>query len=155
MPQPPRPASTAWQRLDAALRRLRPHRRPLSLAIDAAVVVACWNLTYLFRLGFERWWSARPGYDALVLTGIVALYGAVSVALGVPRGMWRFSGFGEIKRLTMACALAGALAAAAVLMAELRAVPRAVLALHPLMTLFGLAGVRIGYRMLYLSLIHI
>jgi len=149
MPQPPRPAPTAWQRLDAALRRLRPHRRPLSLAIDAAVVVACWNLTYLFRLGFERWWSARPGYDALVLTGIVALYGAVFVALGVPRGMWRFSGFGEIKRLTMACALAGALAAAAVLMAELRAVPRAVLALHPLMTLFGLAGVRIGYRMLY------
>jgi FlaA1/EpsC-like NDP-sugar epimerase len=141
-------APTAWQRLDAVLRRLQPHRVPLSLAVDAAVVVACWNFTYLFRLGFERWWSARPGYDTLVLGCIVALYLAVFGALGVPRSVWRFSGFGEIKRLAVACALAGALAAAAVLMAELRAVPRAVLALHPVITLFGLAGVRLAYRML-------
>ncbi len=35
-------------------------REPLSLMIDGAVVALAWNVTYLFRLGFERWLSARP-----------------------------------------------------------------------------------------------
>jgi hypothetical protein len=50
--------SRGW--IERTLARLRPHRVPLTLAVDALVVVACWNFTYLFRLGFERWWSARP-----------------------------------------------------------------------------------------------
>jgi FlaA1/EpsC-like NDP-sugar epimerase len=138
-----------WRHLDRLLTRLRPHREPLSLVIDAAVVAVCWNVTYLFRLGFERWISARPAYDGAVLLGILALYLAVFVALGVPRGIWRFSGFGEVKRLTIACTVAGAVAAVAVMAAGLREVPRAVLALHPIVALMGLASVRIGYRMLY------
>jgi len=141
--------TAAWQRIDALLARLRPHRYPLSLAVDAATIAACWQLTYLFRLGFERWISARPGYDPLVLAGVVAVYLAVFAVAGVPRGMWRFSGFGEISRLTWACLGAGALAAALVLMAQLKEVPRAVLALHPGMSLMGLCMTRVGYRMLY------
>ena len=148
-PAEPSPNPSLWQRLDALLTRLRPQRRPLSLAIDAAVVVACWNFTYLFRLGFERWWSARAGYDTAVLAGVVALYLGVFVLLGVPRGMWRFSGFGEVRRLTIACTLAGALAASLVLLAQLEKIPRSVLVLHPVITVFGLASVRLGYRMLY------
>lgn len=138
-----------WLRLDRFLARLRPHRRPLSLAIDAIVIVACWNATYLFRIGFERWWSARPGYDSLVLLGVVGVYLGVFIAAGVPRGMWRFSGFGEVQRLGVACAVAGAACAVLVLMAQLSAIPRAVLALHPLVTLMGLCMVRMAYRMLY------
>ncbi|WP_428419991.1 polysaccharide biosynthesis protein [Methylibium sp.] len=140
---------SVWHRLDACLTRLRPHRQPLSLLIDAVVIATCWQFTYLFRLGFERWLSARPGYDGWVLLGIVAVYVAVFLLLRVPRGMWRFSGFGEIKRLTIACTLAGGVAASVVLIAGLREVPRAVLALHPVVTLMGLASVRIAYRMLY------
>ena len=138
-----------WHTLDALLTRIRPHREPLALAIDAAVIAACWNITYLFRLGFERWWSARPAYDGWVLAGLLALYMAVFVALKVPKGMWRFSGFGEVQRLTFACTIAGLVGAVAVLMAQLAEVPRAVLALHPVVSLMGLAMVRIGYRMLY------
>ena len=141
--------TSPWARLDAWFARLRPHRTLLVLGIDALVVAACWQLTHLFRLGFERWLSARPGYDGWVLLAIVAVYAVVFKALKVPHGMWRFSGFGEIKRLTLACLLAGALAAAAVLLAGLREVPRAVLALHPIVTLMGLAMVRIAYRMAY------
>jgi FlaA1/EpsC-like NDP-sugar epimerase len=143
------PTPSVWHWLDARLSRVRPYRERLALLIDAAVIVVCWQFTYLFRLGFERWLSARPGYDGWVLLGIVVLYVAVFLLLRVPRGMWRFSGFGEIKRLTIACVLAGALAAGAVMWAELRAIPRAVLALHPIVTLMGLASVRIAYRMLY------
>lgn len=139
----------SWLALDAFLTRIRPRRQPLALIIDAAVIAACWNATYLFRLGFERWLSARPSYDTWVIAGLVALYLLVFWLAGVPKGMWRFSGFGDIKRLTIACAIAGSLGAAVVMMAQLSQVPRAVLALHPIVSLMGLTLVRIGYRMLY------
>ncbi len=138
-----------WQHLDALLTRIRPRREPLALAIDAVVIAACWHITYLFRLGFERWHDARPSYDAWVMLGLIALYLGVFVLLKVPKGMWRFSGFGEVQRLTLACGIAGLVGAVAVLMAQLVQVPRAVLALHPVVTLMGLAMVRISYRMLY------
>jgi FlaA1/EpsC-like NDP-sugar epimerase len=144
-----RASPTVWHRLDLFLARLRPHREPLSLLADALVIAACWNITYLFRLGFERWISARPGYDLWVMLGVIAVYLAALAALRVPQSMWRFSGFGEIKRLTLACALAGAVAGAIVVGAGLAKVPRAVLALHPVVALMGLCVLRIGYRMLY------
>jgi len=142
-------APTPWHRLDLFLARLRPHREPLSLAADALVVVACWNITYLFRLGFERWLSARPGYDGWVLLGVVAAYLAAFALFRVPQSMWRFAGFGEVKRLTLACALAGTVSAAVVMALGLGKVPRAVLALHPVVTLMGVCVLRIAYRMLY------
>jgi len=63
--------------------------------------------------------------------------------------MWRYSGFGEVKRLTLACIASGLLCAVAVLMLQLTQVPRAVLALHPFVALVGLCMVRVAYRMLY------
>ena len=140
---------TAWHRLDLFLARLRPHREPLSLLADALVIAACWHITYLFRLGFERWSTARPSYDIWVMLGVVALYLAALMAARVPQSMWRFSGFGEVKRLTLACALAGTLAGLVVMALGLAKVPRAVLGLHPVVALMGLCIVRIGYRMLY------
>jgi FlaA1/EpsC-like NDP-sugar epimerase len=140
---------TAWHRLDRFLARLRPHREPLSLVADGLVVAVAWNITYLFRLGFERWISARPGYDGWVLLGVVLAYASAFSALKVPQGMWRFSGFGEIKRLAAACGIAGLASAVLVLMMQLSQVPRAVLALHPVVALMGLALVRLVYRMVY------
>ncbi len=145
----PSPAPSVWHRLDRFLARLRPHREPLSLLIDGAVVALAWNVTYLFRLGFERWISARPTYDGWVLLGIVIAYGLAFSALKVPQGMWRFSGFGEVKRLALACLAAGLASAVVVLMLQLSQVPRAVLALHPVVALMGLALVRLAYRMVY------
>ncbi len=140
---------TAWHRLDRFLARLRPHREPLSLAVDALMIVLAWNATYLFRLGFERWLSARPGYDRWVLLGVVAVYLTAFVIAKVPQSMWRFSGFGEVKRLTLACLGAGLVSAVGVMGLQLVQVPRAVLALHPLVALMAVCVVRIGYRMLY------
>ena len=138
-----------WHRLDPLLTRIRPYREGLGLAIDALIIALCWDITYIFRMGFERWVSARPSYDVWVMLGLVSLYALVFVALRIPKGMWRFSGFGEIQRLTVACTIAGLIGAVVVLMAQLVQVPRAVLALHPVISLMGLAMVRIGYRMLY------
>jgi FlaA1/EpsC-like NDP-sugar epimerase len=148
MPSTPA-APTLWHRLDHLLTRLRRHREALALVADAVIITLAWNITYLFRLGFERWLSARPSYDGWVLLGIVALYLGAFAWLRVPQGMWRFSGFGEVKRLTLACAAAGVLAALFVMGLQLKAVPRAVLALHPFVALMGVCMARIGYRMLY------
>ena len=142
-------ALSAWHRLDRFLAHLRPHREPLSLAVDGLVIAACWNVTYLFRLGFERWLSVRPGYDVWVMLGVIAVYLLAFMALRVPQSMWRFSGFGEVKRLTVACALAGAVSAAAVIGLGFVQVPRAVLAVHPFVALMGVCVVRIAYRMVY------
>lgn len=143
------PGLTVWHKLDHVLARLRPRRQPLSLVVDGVVIALCWNITYLFRLGFERWWSARPSYDPYVMVGVVAVYLLAFVIGGIPRGMWRFSGFDEVKRLTVACLGAGAACAVMVSMARLAEVPRAVLALHPFIALMGVCVVRIAYRMVY------
>lgn len=142
-------APTVWHRLDRVLARLRPRRQPISLLIDGTVIALCWNVTYLFRLGFERWISARPAYDLWVMLGVVAVYLLAFVIGGIPRGMWRFSGFDEVKRLTVACLGAGVLSAVIVSMARLSEVPRAVLALHPFIALMGVCVVRVAYRMVY------
>ncbi|HRD96032.1 MAG TPA: nucleoside-diphosphate sugar epimerase/dehydratase [Rubrivivax sp.] len=142
-------APTLWHRLDLWLARLRPHREPLSLLVDGLVIALCWNITYLFRLGFERWIDARPGYDAWVMLGVIAVYLLAFKLFRVPQSMWRFAGFGEVKRLTIACALAGIAAAAVVMGLGLTKVPRAVLALHPVVALMGVSLARIAYRMVY------
>jgi FlaA1/EpsC-like NDP-sugar epimerase len=138
-----------WQRLDRLLARLRRHREPLSLLVDAAVVALCWNATYLFRLGFERWFAARADYDPLVMAVVVLVYGLVFAALRVHRGLWRFSGFGEVQRFALACVLAGTVCGIGVLALGLVKIPRSVLALHPIVTLMGVALVRMLYRMFY------
>ncbi len=138
-----------WSSLERFLTHARPWREPLSLSIDLTVIAIAWQCTYLFRLGFERWLSARASYDVWVLLGVLVVYGACFYALKVPKAMWRFAGFGEIKRMTWACLLAGLICAVWVQMAQLVKIPRAVLALHPVIALMGLTLVRIGYRMLY------
>jgi FlaA1/EpsC-like NDP-sugar epimerase len=143
------PSLSVWHRLDRFLARLRPHRVPLSLAIDAVMVVVAWHATYLFRMGFERWLYERPPYDVWVLVGVVVVYLSAFVALRVPQGMWRFSGFGEIKRLAGACLVAGVVSAAGTMGLQLYGVPRAVLALHPFVALMAVSGVRLLYRALY------
>ncbi len=143
------PPPSVWHRLDRFLARLRPHREPLSLFVDGLLIAFAWNVTYLFRLGFERWLEARPWYDFWVMLGVISVYLALFAILRVPQSMWRFSGFGEVKRLTWACLGAGVACAAAVMGLQLYGVPRSVLALHPLVTLMSVCMVRIAYRMLY------
>ncbi len=139
----------AWQRLDAMLARLRRHRAPLSLLTDALVVALCWNATYLFRLGFDRWWSARADYDPWVLLGVVGAYLAAALWFKLPQSLWRFAGFGEVRRLLLVCAVAGGVSALVIMGLGLVKVPRSVLALHPVITLMGLALVRLLYRLVH------
>lgn len=141
--------SPFWPWLDRKMSALSPRNRALATAVDGLVVLACWHITYLFRLGFERWQPGRPWYDDYVSFGVVAAYLLAMALTGVPRGLWRFFGFDDFKRIAMACGIAGLISAVAVLMAQLVGVARAVLVLHPLFCLLALCLLRMGYRMLW------
>ena len=124
-------------------------RMPLAMLADAALVLLCWHATYLFRLGFERWQPGRPWYDDRVSAGVVVTYLLALHLFGVRQALWRYFSFDDFKRLALACAVAGPLAAAAVTMAGLVGVSRAVLVLHPLFVLLALAGARMAWRGLW------
>ncbi len=141
--------SKLWAWLDAAMSALNPRNRRLAIAVDALVILACWHVTYLFRLGFERWQPGRPWYDDYVSVAVVLTYLLFMALTGVPRGLWRFFGFDDFKRIAAACLMAGLVSAVGVLMAQLVGVARAVLLLHPLFCMLALGLMRMAYRMVW------
>jgi len=150
MPSPwrflPMNDSKLWAWLDQAMSALGSKRKWIATAVDGAIIIACWHITYLFRLGFERWQPGRPWYDDYVSYGVVLTYLLCLALTGARRGLWRFFGFDDFKRITAACLLAGLASAVFVLMAQLTGVARAVLLLHPLFTTLALGLARMAYR---------
>jgi lipopolysaccharide/colanic/teichoic acid biosynthesis glycosyltransferase len=136
-----------WSHVDSWMSRAPVWRNLLAHTADALVVYLCWHFTYLFRLGFERWQPGRPWYDDYVVLGAVAMYLVALRLSGVRQSLWRFFGFDEFRRLSIAIAWAGVVVAVVVLMAKLVAVPRAVLLLHPLFVLLGLTLLRMVFRL--------
>jgi lipopolysaccharide/colanic/teichoic acid biosynthesis glycosyltransferase len=138
-----------WIKLEQWMSELSRRNRLYATLADAVLICVCWHLTYLFRLGFERWQPERPWYDNYVLAGVVVGY-VVSLALaGVPRGLWRFFGLDDFRRLTIACLGAGLFSACWILMAHLSGVARAVLVLHPFACVLALALARMSYRLIW------
>ncbi len=138
-----------WSGVEQRLSALRRRNRAYGTLADAVMVFVCWQITYLFRLGFERWQPERPWYDGYVSIGVVITYLLCTSLTGVPRALWRFFGFDDFRRLTMGCLLAGLISACWVRMAQLSGVPRAVLVLHPLFCVLMLALARMGWRLLW------
>jgi lipopolysaccharide/colanic/teichoic acid biosynthesis glycosyltransferase len=141
--------SGLWQWLDRTMSFPFPRRTPAAVAFDALLVLATWHVTYLFRLGFERWQPGRPWYDDYVSVGVVGVYLLCIQWFGVRGAMWRYFGFDDFRRLALACAVAGILCATSVQMAELLGVSRAVLVLHPLFTLLALGLSRMAFRVVW------
>jgi lipopolysaccharide/colanic/teichoic acid biosynthesis glycosyltransferase len=139
--------SKLWAWLDQTMSAPNPRRVWLAALVDGLTILACWHVTYLFRLGFERWQPGRPWYDDYVSVGVVLVYLTCLSLTGARRGLWRFFGFDDFKRIMAACMMAGLFSAAAVLMAQLVGVARAVLLLHPLFTVVALSLTRMAYRM--------
>lgn len=138
-----------WYSINRLLEVASKYGTLIAVLLDSVIVVATWQITYLFRLGFERWEPGRPWYDNYVLVGVCFCYLACLQFAGVRRSMWRFFAFDDFKRLMTACVIAGILSAVCVLMAQLVGVARAVLVLHPIFALVGLVLARSSYRMLY------
>ena len=135
-----------WIVIDRWMSHPHRHRQAFALAFDSAVVLACWHLTYLFRLGVERWQPGRPWYDDLVSLAVVLAYLVAMQLFGVRQALWRYFAFDDFRRLVWACGLAGLVSASVVMLAGLVGVSRAVLVLHPLFTVIGLSMARMLYR---------
>ncbi|WP_318013706.1 sugar transferase [Roseateles oligotrophus] len=138
-----------WAWLDQAMSALRPSNRRVAVLVDALLILACWHITYLFRLGFERWQPGRPWYDDYVSFGVVVVYLLCMLFAGVPRSPWRFFAFDDFRRIVVASLAAGLISAVAILLAQLVGVWRAVLVLHPFFCIFALAGTRMVYRLVW------
>jgi lipopolysaccharide/colanic/teichoic acid biosynthesis glycosyltransferase len=138
-----------WRQVSGFMTLAHDHRRWIQPCLDGVAVLATWHLTYLFRLGFERWQPGRPWYDDYVSMGVVAVYlGCLSLS-GIRRSMWRFFAFDDFRRLLVACLSAGLICAVVILMMQLVGVARAVLVLHPLFTLLALVMMRSLYRIVH------
>lgn len=138
-----------WSRVESRLEQGKAVNLWMAVTTDALVVLACWHLTYLFRLGVERWQPARAWYDDIVSLGVVLAYLGAMQLFGVRKALWRFFAFDDMRRIASACLLAGAFSAVWIRMAELEKVARAVLVLHPLFAAVGLILVRMLLRMVW------
>jgi lipopolysaccharide/colanic/teichoic acid biosynthesis glycosyltransferase len=138
-----------WQRMDTWLSHPWRYRTVFAVLVDACLVLAAWHLTYLFRLGFERWQPGRPWYDDYVSLAVVGVYLSCMHIFAVRGTMWRYFGFDDLRRLALACLCAGPIAASGVLLAELVGVSRAVLVLHPLFALLAMVLSRMAVRVVW------
>jgi FlaA1/EpsC-like NDP-sugar epimerase len=77
---------------------------------------------------------------------VVPVQGAVFYAFGLYQGLWRFASVSDLKRILLACGVAGLATPAALVMAQHAVVPRSVFILSPLLLVLLMGGVRFTYR---------
>jgi len=112
-------------------------------------VIACgiaWCAAYLLRFNFEIPDAFAGGMlDALLL--VVLVQAAVFWAFGLYRGMWRFAGLTDLRRIAIAVGVSAA-AVSMLLFITQRGlnVPRSVLVLDPILLVLLMSGSRLAYR---------
>jgi FlaA1/EpsC-like NDP-sugar epimerase len=121
----------------------------LMLAAEAACFSAALSLSYLLRFDFSL-----PAPYAMQLTAmfkyVLPLKLGVFLALGLYRGMWRYTSLLDFKRLIEAVVLSSALLVAFVAFRYgFTGFSRSVLAMDGLLTLLFTTGLRLGIRVLY------
>ncbi len=118
------------------------------LAADLLLVGLAWGIAFWLRFNLD----VPPEFAQMAWVTLplsLTLYGVMLVFLRVPRQVWRFTGLHELRQLARCVAVAGLLAAAAVLMLRVPQFPRSVLLLHPLIALALMAAARAAQRSLH------
>lgn len=118
----------------------------LALLHDIIVAAAAWVAAYLLRFNFsipaehmQNMWQA--------LLWVAPLQGAVFIAYGLYRGMWRFASVPDLRRIIFAVGSAAVLVAALLFMLSTNIkIPRSVLILDPLLLMLMMGGSRLAYR---------
>jgi FlaA1/EpsC-like NDP-sugar epimerase len=118
----------------------------LALLHDVIVAVFAWVAAYLLRFNFsippehlQHMWQA--------VLWVAPLQGAVFIAYGLYRGMWRFASVPDLKRIIFAVGSAAVLVAALLFMLSTSIkIPRSVLILDPLLLTLMMGGSRFAYR---------
>jgi FlaA1/EpsC-like NDP-sugar epimerase len=125
--------------------RLTP-RGALTLLHDGLAAGACWVLAYALRFNFDVPASFQ-GQMWHTLAWVAPVQAVVFYSCGLYRGLWRYASMNDVKRIAFGVSVAGL--AVPVLLQFLQlgfVVPRSVLILQPLLTLFAMGGSRFTYR---------
>jgi len=116
------------------------------LGADLVSVAVAWLASFLLRFNFQ----VPDEYLALALRSllwVVPIYGVAFLAMGMYRGMVRFSSLPDLLRIGRAVALAAAVIALVAYLAQFDLIlPRSVIALSPILTLLAVGGIRAVYR---------
>ena len=119
-------------------------RSLLAFVHDLAVVALAWLAAFWLRFNFE----VPEDFRALAFqtfTWVLPLHGALFVALGLYRGIWRFASLPDLKRILIA--VAGAtLGTTIILLMTQTVVPRSVLVMNPVFLVVMMGGSRLAYR---------
>jgi FlaA1/EpsC-like NDP-sugar epimerase len=118
----------------------------LALLHDVAVAAVAWVVAYLLRFNFsipaeyiQHMWQS--------VLWVTPLQGAVFIAYGLYRGMWRFASVPDLRRIIFAVGSAAVLVAALLFMLSPSIIiPRSVLILAPLLLTLMMGGSRFAYR---------
>ena len=118
----------------------------LAFVHDLCVAALAWASLYWLRYGLEF----REPFVADIgrtLVWILPLQGAIFVAFGLYRGLWRFASLLDLQRIVLAAGLGALLIPLGLVMLQMQAiVPRSVLIFYPVMLIFLMAGDRFAYR---------
>lgn len=113
---------------------------------DLAMALVAWTGAYWLRLNLDL----PPEFYVPILKTlaiVVPVQGVVFYAFGLYRGLWRFASVSDLKRILLACGVAGLVTPVALVMAQqMGSVLRTVLLLDPLLLVLLMGGVRFGYR---------
>lgn len=116
------------------------------LGADLVSVAIAWLVSFLLRFNFQL----PDEYLALAvrsLLWVVPIYGVAFLAMGMYRGMVRFSSLPDLLRIGRAVALAAAAVALVAYLAQFDLiVPRSVIVLSPILSLLAVGGTRAAYR---------
>jgi FlaA1/EpsC-like NDP-sugar epimerase len=112
---------------------------------DLIMVALAWLGAYWLRFNLDI--PAEFTFSMWSALGIVVpVQGAVFYAFGLYQGLWRFASVSDLKRILLACGVAGLATPAALVMAQHAVVPRSVFILSPLLLVLLMGGVRFTYR---------
>ena len=121
-------------------------RTVLVFSHDLLMAALAWTGAYWLRFNLDL-----PADFALAMASsmavVIPVQGLVFYAFGLYRGLWRFASVSDLKRILLACGVAGLATPAALVMAQqLQQVPRSVFLLDPLLLVILMGGVRFTYR---------
>jgi FlaA1/EpsC-like NDP-sugar epimerase len=125
---------------------LRNWRAWLAFFHDLGAAALAWVAIYWlrFNLDIKDPYLADMGWT---LMWIVPLQGAIFLAFGLYRGLWRFASTLDLQRIVLAAGLGALLIPLVLVMLRLQAaVPRSVLIFYPVVLIFLMAGNRFAYR---------
>ncbi len=137
-----------------ALRFLHRHRQITALLVYTGIAAVSYLLAYTLRFEFQ---VPRPHLATMFVTLPVLLLVRAGIhwAFRVSTGRWRFVGTRDVLRLGAAAGVGTVLFALVLLALPLEpSVPRSVVLLEYLLTVFLTAGVWLGYRVVFEQLRH-